>query len=122
MRVKVSNTGLYTYSDVVVVCGTPQFEDNQIDTLLNPVVIIEVLSKSTEGYDRGDKFEHYRALESLSEVVLVAQDKYHVEQYVGQVDGHWLLSETSNLEDTIKLSLINCELPLRSTYRKVTVD
>jgi len=122
MRVKVSNTGLYTYPDVVVVCGVPQFEDNQVDTLLNPVVVIEVLSKSTEGYDRGDKFEHYRTIESLSEVVLVAQDKYHMEQYVRQADNHWLLSETKKPEDTIKLSSINCELSLRSIYRKVVVD
>jgi Uma2 family endonuclease len=122
MRVKVSQTGLYTYPDVVVICGSPQFEDNQVDTLLNPVLIIEVLSKSTEGYDRGDKFGHYRALESLSEVILVAQDKYHLEQYARQKDNHWLLSETNNLEDTIKLSSINCELSLKTIYRKVAID
>lgn len=122
MRVKVGRTGLYTYPDVVAVCGSPQFEDNQVDTLLNPVVVLEVLSKSTEGYDRGDKFEHYRTVESLSEVILVAQDKYHLEQYARQSDNHWLLSETNNLEDTIKLSSINCELSLRAIYRKVAVD
>src|SRR5947208_11419299 len=66
MRVKVSPTGLYTYPDVIVVCGQPQFADEQKDTLLNPTLIVEVLSESTKDYDRGEKFEHYRTLASLS--------------------------------------------------------
>ena len=74
MRVKVSATGLYTYPDVVVVCGQPQFEDRQRDTLLNPTVIIEMLSPSTETYDRGGKFDHYSTLASLTDYLLVAQD------------------------------------------------
>jgi len=122
MRVKVSPTGLYTYPDVVIVCETPQFEDKEIDTLLNPTVIIEVLSKTTEGYDRGDKFEHYRRVESLVEVVLIAQDKHHVEHYTRQISGQWLLSETNNLQDKLIITSINCELPLRDIYRKVSVD
>lgn len=122
MRVKVNPTGLYTYPDVVVVCDPPQFEDKEIDTLLNPIVIIEVLSKTTEGYDRGDKFEHYRSIESLSEVVLIAQDKHHVEHYRRQKDSQWLLSETNSLQDKIMLRSINCELSLSNIYRKVSID
>jgi len=122
MRVKVNPTGLYTYPDVVVVCGVPGFEDKETDTLLNPTVIIEVLSKTTEGYDRGDKFEHYRSIESLSEVVLIAQDKHHIEHYRRQEGGQWVLTETNNLQDRIKLTSINCELALHDIYKKVSID
>ena len=119
MRVKVSPTGLYTYPDVVVVCDQPQFADEQRDTLLNPTLIVEVLSESTKDYDRGEKFEHYRMLPSLSEYVLIAQDKYHVEHFVRQPDNRWLLSETNLLEDTIHLSSIACDLALAEVYDKV---
>lgn len=121
MRVKVSPTGLYAYPDVVV-CGSPQFEDKEIDTLLNPTVILEVLSKTTEGYDRGDKFEHYRSIESLSEVVLIAQDKHHIEHYRRQEGSQWILTETNSLQDKIELASINCELALSDIYKKVSID
>ncbi len=119
MRVRVSPTGLYTYPDVVVVCGQPQFADDQRDTLLNPTLIVEVLSESSKDYDRGGKFEHYRSLASLNEYVLIAQDKYHVEHFVRQPDNRWLLSETNWLEDTIHLSSIDCDLALIEVYDKV---
>ena len=119
MRVKVSPTGLYTYPDVVVVCDQPQFADEQKDTLLNPTLIVEVLSESTKDYDRGEKFEHYRTLPSLSEYVLIAQDKYHVEHFLRQPDNRWLLSETNLLEDTIHLSSIACDLALAEVYDEV---
>lgn len=122
MRVKVNPTGLYTYPDVVVVCGAPQFDDKEIDTLLNPTVVIEVLSKTTEGYDRGDKSEHYRTIESLAEIVLIAQDKHHVEHYNRQTGNQWLLSETNRLPDKITLTSISCELSLSDIYRKVSID
>src|SRR5438045_3140164 len=79
MRVKVAPTGLFTYPDVVVACGDIHFDDEQKDTLTNPTVIIEVLSKSTEAYDRGEKFVHYRRLDSLQEYLLVSQDQYRIE-------------------------------------------
>jgi len=119
LRVKVSPTGLYTYPDVVVVCDQPQFADEQRDTLLNPTLIVEVLSESTKDYDRGEKFEHYRTLPSLREYILIAQDKYHVEHFVRQPDNRWLLSETNLLEDTIHLSSIACDLALAEVYDKV---
>ena len=84
MRVKVSTTGLYTYPDVVVVCGDEQFEDTEQDTLLNPTLIVEVLSPSTVRYDRVEKSAHYRKLDSLQEYLLVAQDRPHVEHYARQ--------------------------------------
>lgn len=121
LRVRVSPTGLYTYPDVVVVCGQPQFADDQRDILLNPTLIVEVLSESTEGYDRGEKFEHYRTLASFSEYVLIAQDRYHVEHFVRQPDNQWLLSETNRSEDTIHLSSIDCDLTLAEVYDKVEI-
>lgn len=122
MRVKVSPTGLYTYPDVVVVCGEPIFDDEQRDTLLNPIVLVEVLSKSTASYDRGEKFEHYRKLESLAEYLVLAQNKYHVEHYVRQPDNQWLLAETDEIEKTIHLSAIECDLALADVYDKVEID
>lgn len=119
MRVKVNETGLYTYPDVIVVCGNPQFEGNESDILLNPVVIVEVLSKSTERYDRGKKFQHYRTVDTLIEYLLVAQDSYHIEHYVRQADGQWLLSEATHLQETVHLPTINCDLRLEDVYDKV---
>jgi len=104
MRVKIDSSGLYTYPDVVIVCDEPQFEDDEVDTLLNPVVIIEVLSKSTEGYDRGKKFEHYRRLPSLNEYLLISQDEPHIDHFVKQADGHWLLGEATGLEAAIDMA------------------
>jgi Uma2 family endonuclease len=118
MRILVSRTGLYTYPDVVAVCGEPRFEDSERDTLLNPNVIIEVLSESTEAYDRGKKFGHYRRLESLREYVLVAQDEVRVERYTRQGDD-WLLTELSNLDDTLRLESIGCAVALHEIYAKV---
>jgi Uma2 family endonuclease len=119
LRVKVRPTGLYTYPDVIVVCDQPQFDDEQRDTLLNPTVLVEVLSESTKDYDRGGKFEHYRTLTSLAEYVLIAQDKYHVEHFVRQPDNRWLLAETNRLDDTIHLPSIACDLALTEVYDKV---
>ena len=122
MRVKVSATGLYTYPDVVALCDEPQFDDDQKDTLLNPTVLIEVLSPSSEAYDRGGKFEHYRKLSSVTEYVLISQEKPHVEHYVRQPDNQWLLSEASGLPDTIQLPSINCILALSEVYEKVEIE
>ena len=94
LRVKVSARGMYTYPDIVVVCGDAHFEDAAVDTLLNPTLIVEVLSPSTEAYDRGAKFGYYRQAPSLREYVLIAQDRMLVEQYV-RADAGWLLTETS---------------------------
>jgi len=118
MRVKVSHTGLYTYPDVVVVCGEIRFEDVDNDTLLNPTVIVEVLSDSTEAYDRGEKFAHYRRLESLQAYVLVAQDQVRIEHYVRQ-GAQWVLSEASTPDETVHFAAIDCDVALRDIYDKV---
>jgi Uma2 family endonuclease len=121
MRVKISPTGLYTYPDVTVVCGEAQFEDTQQDTLLNPTLIVEVLSESTEAYDRGGTFAHYRKLTSLMEYVLIAQTKPHVEHYVRQPDNRWLLAEADSLHQTLHLPSIDCHLVLAEVYDKVSI-
>jgi len=118
MRVLVSPTGLYTYPDVVAVCEEPRFEDDEVDTLLNPTMIVEVQSASTESYDRGKKFGHYRRLDSLREYVLVAQDEVRVERYTRRGDD-WVLTELNRLEDTLRLASIGCEVSLREIYAKV---
>lgn len=119
LRVKVSATGLYTYPDVVVVCGAPRFDDDQEDTLLNPTVIIEVLSKSTEAYDRGEKFAQYRTLESLSDYLLIAQDIARIEHFARQADGAWLFAERSGLDAAVVIRSIECQLSLADVYDKI---
>jgi Uma2 family endonuclease len=122
MRVKVSAIGKYTYPDVVVVCGKKIFDDGQKDTILNPVLIIEVLSESTEAYDRGKKFEHYQYLESLSEYLLISQESYRIEQFVRQNDRSWTYYEFHDLDDVIKLATIGCELALKDVYLKIAIE
>src|SRR5512141_3094593 len=95
MRVRVNKTGLYTYPDIVVVCDPPQYGDGRHDTVLNPGLIVEVLSPSTEAYDRGFKFAQYRALESLQEYALVSQSEPRIEIFRRQPSGDWLLSESA---------------------------
>jgi Uma2 family endonuclease len=119
MRVKVSLTGLFAYPDVVVVCGKTHFDDSHLDTLLNPTLIVEVLSDSTEAYDRGRKFEHYRKLESLAEYVLIAQHRPHVESYRRQPEQRWVLTESDGLDGSLRLDAIDCELALAEIYDKV---
>lgn len=122
MRLRVRSANFYTYPDLVVVCGTPQFEDRELDTLLNPTVIIEVLSKSTERYDRMAKTFYYRTLDSLAEHLLVAQHAVHIEQFVKQANGDWLLIEHTSPEQIVKLASINCSLQVTDVYEKVTLD
>lgn len=119
LRLRVTPAGLYTYPDVMVVCDDVQFADDRKDTVLNPVVLIEVLSESTSDYDRGRKFEYYRTLPSLSEYLTVAQDKPHIEHWTRQQEDSGSLVEFNNLSQTIRLASIDCVLPLKEIYDKV---
>lgn len=119
LRVKVSPTGLYTYPDVIVACGESRFEDEHVDTLLNPTAIVEVLSDSTEAYDRGEKFAHYRALESLTDYLLVAQDRPRIEHFIRQPDSRWLYSVADGLDSQVEIATIDCVLPLAEIYERV---
>jgi Uma2 family endonuclease len=119
LRLRVTPAGLYTYPDVMVVCGDVQFADDRKDTVLNPVVLIEVLSESTRDYDRGRKFEYYRTLPSLREYLTVAQDKPHVEHWTRQQEDRGMLVEFHNLSQIIPLESIACALPLAEIYDKI---
>jgi Uma2 family endonuclease len=118
LRVKIPATGLYTYPDASVVCSKPKLEDDSFDTLLNPEVIFEVLSDSSENYDRGKKFEQYRTVASLREYILVAQDRVLVEQYTRMPDGAWVLREHRQ-GGRLDLACIGCALDVGEIYLKV---
>jgi len=120
LRLRVSPDGLYTYSDVLVICGDPKFADDQHDTLLNPALIVEVFSPSTEAYDRGFKSAQYRKVESLAEYALVSQAEPRVEVFRRQPGGHWLLSEAVGLEAICDFESLDCAVPLAEIYSKVT--
>ncbi len=122
MRVRVSAAGLYAYPDVSAGCGELSFEDDRQDVLLNPSLLVEVLSDSTEAYDRGEKSEHYRRLESLQEYLLIAQKKRQVEHYARQSDGQWLLSEANCPEAVVELPSITCRLRLSDIYARIRFE
>lgn len=121
MRIRTPSD-LFTYPDISVVCSEARFEDTELDTLLNPVVIFEVLSRSTESYDRSTKLSHYRTIPSLAEVVFIAQDRAHVEQWVRQADGQWLVREIDGMGKNLDLPSIHCTLPLARIYRRVFAE
>lgn len=116
VRIAIAVLDIYTYPDVSLLCGQPQFEDNRRDTLLNPKVIIEVLSPSTERYDRGQKFQQYQHIASLDTYVLIAQHMPLIEQYVRQGDQAWLYSAARGLDATLTLPTIACTLALAEVY------
>lgn len=123
MRLKVTAAGLHTYPDVTVACGDIRFEDSRTDTLLNPRVVIEILSPSTEVYDRGRKFAMYRALDSLREYVLISQSEHWVERFARQSDSpDWECSEARGLDAEMELPSIGCCLRLSEVYRNVTLS
>jgi Uma2 family endonuclease len=119
MRVRINATGLYTYPDVTVVCGKPEFLDQQEDTLLNPTVLIEVLSPSTEKYDRTRKFDHYCQIESLQEYVIVAQAKPYILRFTRNAEGEWRVRIFSELTDSVEFGSIDCKLGLAEIYNRV---
>ncbi len=120
MRLYIEATELYTYPDVMVVCGKPEIKKYKgLDNLLNPLLIIEVLSPSTADYDKGAKFDHYRTIESLQEYVLVWQDKKRVARYTKRTDGGWILNDFIGEEVSIELASIECRLTMEDIYDKV---
>ncbi|MBZ0279322.1 MAG: Uma2 family endonuclease [Anaerolineae bacterium] len=122
MRLKIPATRLYTYPDIVAVCGEPQLADDEMDILLNPVLIIEVLSPSTETYDRGKKFQDYRTILTLQEYLLVAQDAHRVERFLRQPNGEWLLTDAIGLDAVLDLPSIGCSLALADIYQKIVFE
>ncbi|MDB5290945.1 MAG: hypothetical protein JWL69_2186 [Phycisphaerales bacterium] len=122
MRVRVPPTDRYVYPDAMVVCGQPQFDpqDPNRTTIINPRVIFEVLSESTEAYDRGAKFTRYREIESLEEFVLVSQDRPLIEAYTRQPGGTWLLAPSSGIDVVAALRSLQISLPLSEIYADVS--
>jgi Uma2 family endonuclease len=118
-RIRVLGTGLYTYPDLLVVSGQALCEDEWDDTLLNPSLILEIFSPTTEAYDRGDKFYHYREIPALSEYVLVSQAEPRIDQFLRQDEEHWLYTPTPGRERSVSLASIGCELRLEEIYDKV---
>ncbi len=122
LRVTIMQTGLKTYPDLTVVCGEAHFHPLDKDSLINPTVLFEVLSPTTEAYDRGEKWAHYRQLDSLQEYLLVSQDKALVEHYVRQEDGSWNFTAISDIQVSVTLPCLGCELPLTEIYDRVTFE
>jgi Uma2 family endonuclease len=110
---------MYAYPDVTVVCGKPLLADNREDILLNPTVIFEVLSPSTEHYDRGVKFQRYREVESLQDYILVAQDQIRIEHYTRSDEYTWTLRDYLHAEDVLKIASIGVSVPLASIYERI---
>lgn len=121
VRVKVPTAPPYRYPDLSVMCGEPKFEKiGGVDALINPALIIEILSSSTEAYDRGDKFTHYKSIPSFNEYLLVAQHRPHITQLVKQADGIWIHKEFNSLEDVLKLTSLDCVLALTEIYQNIS--
>jgi Uma2 family endonuclease len=119
MRVSVSATGLYTYPDATVVCGEAEFADEHFDVLLNPIVLCEVQSPSTQNYVKGTKYDHYRAISSLREYVVIAQDTLHIMHHRRRKDGTWVLRDIRDPDEKLKLSSVGCELSVADIYQNV---
>jgi Uma2 family endonuclease len=118
LRLLVPATGLYTYPDLLVICGGIEFEGDREDIVKNPRLIVEVLSKSTANYDRGLKFVHYRSIPTLSDYLIVAQDSVSVEHHRRQSDNAWLLREYSSLEDVVRIASIEADISLAAVYEE----
>ncbi len=120
-RVRVSKRQ-YVYPDITIVCGERQFTGEKPDTLLNPTVLIEVLSPSTEGYDKTVKSEYYRSIPSLKEYLLISQEKCHIEHYARQTNGKWFVADVMQMDGTLELSSVQCTLAAEDVYNKVKFE
>lgn len=122
LRVAIPAFGIYTYPDITVVCDEPRFEDNEHDTLLNPILIAEILSPSTEAYERGLKFQRYRLIPTLQEYVLIAQERPTIEHYQRAADERWILSTYTTMGAALPLRAGDCTLALSDIYAGITFD
>jgi Uma2 family endonuclease len=119
LKVRMPDSRKFFYPDVVVVCAEPQFHDDRKDVILNPDLVVEVLSPSTEAFDRGAKFRAYQTIESLKEYLLVSQGKPLIEQYIRNADGEWRYRAAEGLESSLTLPSVECTLNLGAVYDKV---
>jgi len=119
MKVRAGDASLFAYPDLTIVCGEPILHDDHGDVLLNPVVVFEVLSRSTEAYDRGEKFERYKTIETLADYVLVSQDRARLEHFSRRPDGTWSLTEAGGRDASLDIKSIDCRLPLAEVYDRI---
>jgi len=122
MRLRIPHTKTYTYPDITVVCGPSEFDDAEFDTLLNPLVLIEILSPATERNDRGRKFHQYQTIPTVREYILVEQDEHRVDQYIKQDDGSWIFRAHIAPTSTCLIESLDCAIPLHVMYHKVDLD
>ena len=118
-KVRTSPSGLFAYPDLSVVCGEPEFHDETRDVLVNPTVLVEVLSPSTEAFDRGRKFAHYQHLVSLTDYLLIAQDEARIDHYTRQADDRWLLTIAAEIGARVHIASLDCTLFLSQVYAKI---
>jgi Uma2 family endonuclease len=119
MKLRIEAHNLYLYPDAMLICGKPKFEKSRTDVILNPLVLVEVLSKSTESYDRGKKFEYYRSLPTFQEYLLIDQERVYIEHYHRLHIGRWEYTILTDLDQSLKLQSINLEIPVRRLYEQV---
>ncbi len=120
MKVRTTTQSLFAYPDLTIVCGEPQFHDVKKDVLINPMAIFEVMSPSTERYDRGEKFQYYKnETPSLTDYILVSQDQILVEQFTKQTNGTWLYRSFERTEDLLQIASIECEVLIEDIYLRV---
>lgn len=120
-RLKVMNTGVMTYPAISVICGEPIFAGEEFDIITNPILIIEILSPSTEAFDRGEKFQHYRQIEILQEYLLISTDQARIEKYSKQASEQWILTDAIGLETVLALPSIDCALALADIYENISL-
>ena len=120
LRIKVEATALFTYPDLSIICGPARFDDDSRDTAVNPTMLVEVLSDSTEAYDRGKKFEHYRQVQTLEEYLLVSQKEPRIEKFTRQPDGRWLFNEAVGLESNMELPSLKVSISLAEVFANVS--
>ncbi len=122
LRLLIQKRRVYTYPDVMVICGRPQFAPDRTDTVINPVVLVEVLSPSTREYDRVEKFRLYKQLDSLEEYLLVDSERVHVTRLAREGENKWTIEMFDNLEDVVHLTSVDCDVPLSRMYLKVEFE
>jgi len=119
VRLWIPKYKVYAYPDIMIIKGKPVLQDNRNDTVINPLLIIEILSKSTKNYDQGDKFDYYRSIPGVVEYILVDQYTYHVKQFAKADDGRWWLSEYQDISNILKFASLDCEIELSSIYEEI---
>jgi Uma2 family endonuclease len=122
LRVWIAAEDFFTYPDIFIVCNKIEYYPKRTDIILNPLIIIEVLSKSTEAYDRGKKFQFYRSLPTFQEYILIDQYNVHIDQFYIDSQGKWVLTDYNDIKDILKFSKIDFEIPLEKIYHLVDFE